>query len=93
MTADEETADESQTAVYNYIIVRVKEDGRNPYRTNAGTIRKAIHAASADLDIAVADNIIRHDRKFLPCPLAPNHLQAKPMPYAEAEDLFRKVMP
>jgi hypothetical protein len=36
------TDDEPQTSTYNYIIVRVKEDGRSADMTNAGNIRKAI---------------------------------------------------
>ncbi len=78
---------------YNYIIVRVEEDGRSEHYLNAGHIRKAIHAAAEERDIIVSDNIIRHDRKFLPLPITQDPRTAKPVPYTEAEDLFRKVMP
>jgi hypothetical protein len=87
------TDDEPQTSTYNYIIVRVKEDGRSADMTNAGNIRKAIIKAEKELGIITAHNIIRHDRKFYPIPATQDPRTAKPVPYAEAEDLFRKVMP
>lgn len=51
---------------YNYILVRVEESknslSKGLNQTRAGRLRKAIHEASDELQIAEADMVIRFDR-------------------------------
>lgn len=75
--------------MYHYILVRVEEPEEshknNTSATKASLVRKAIHAAAEKFQISVADNLIRQDRtKFI---------DGQPVPYAETEELFKKIMP
>ena len=73
--------------MYHYLLVRVEEpdENGNPHISNTGLIRNLIHKIAEDSDVKVADNIIRADRKKL--------WDGRPVPYAEAEELFKKIMP
>lgn len=68
----------------HYIIIRVTEGPREPGEsTQAGHLRRRLHKLALELNINVADSLIREDRsKFV---------DGRPVPYKEAQQLFDKV--
>ena len=73
--------------MHHYLLIRVEEpvENTNPHISNTGLLRNLIHWFSRENDIQVADNLIRADRKTL--------YDGRPVPYKEAEELFKKIMP
>lgn len=69
----------------NYLIVRFRATGRNSLNFTNYRIRKVIHDEAERLGLDVADVPVLHDR--------PETIFGTPAPYAEAQELFSKLMP
>ena len=67
----------------NYLIIRVTEPDTEG-STQTAMLRRAIHNWAVENGIDLADNIIRAHRKTF--------LNGQPVPYKEAQELFKKVM-
>lgn len=67
----------------NYIIIKVTEPDSEG-STEAAMLRRRIHSLAQELGIDIADNLIRKNQETF--------IWGAKVPYAEAEELFRKVM-
>lgn len=75
----------------HYILIEVRErpqpkdpDMQRPPAFDAGRLRKAIHAAAAELGVDEADSIVRGDAFTM--------FDGSPNPRTEAQNLFRTAM-